>query len=630
MLSFLRKNAGTWLIKLLLGAIVVVFVFWGVGSFRNRGEGWAAKIDGEPITLEQYNQAYTQLVEYYRKAYGQQFNEELIKMLNLKGKALDQLIDKQLLLREADRLKLIVTDEELAAAVRAMPVFQEDGLFSAKRYKGVLSMNRMTPESFEASQRESMLIEKLKNLLADGLDVSDPEIQQWYAWRHEKVKVAYILVNPSLLDDITVDDAEIRKYFDEHPAEFQVEEMRKARYVTFSAAQFAPSVSISDADVREYYESHSAQFDKPKTVEARHILFRVEKDASEADVEKAKQKALDVMKQAKAGKDFAELARKYSEDPAKANGGYLGVFKKEDMVAPFSEKAFSMKPGEISDPVRTTYGWHIIKVEKVNEAHRQSLEEASASIRDTLKNEQAKNDAFDAASAFSQAVVQMDGFEKAADAKKYSINTTEPFGRSGVSGMPESAKFAETAFSLDLNGVSDVIALGPSTYAVLQVTQIQPEHTAEFDTVRDKARTLALKAKQDQAASAMADSFQQSLKDGKSMADIAVSKGVTKGETEFFEKNSSISGIGFEPVLNHAAFGLSEEKKMPEKPLKGEKGYYVVLLAGKQLGAMDGLDKEKSQIKEFLLNQKQARILEQLLQELKRKSDIRLGQAMAS
>ncbi|MEW6261344.1 MAG: SurA N-terminal domain-containing protein, partial [Thermodesulfobacteriota bacterium] len=606
MLSFLRKNAGTWLIKVLLGSIVLVFIFWGVGSFRERGEGWAAKIDGEPISYEQYNQAYTQMVEYYRKAYGQQFNDDLVKMLNLRQKALEQLIDRQLMLREADRRGIMVTDEELSDTVRNMAVFQEDGLFSSKRYRSVLTLNRMTPEMFEASQRDMMRIEKLQKMLTSGLHVSEPELQQWFAWRHAKTKVAYVRIQPDLLDTVTVDDAEVRAYYDGHPQAFRIEEKRTVQYVEFPASRYASQAQVSDEDVRDYYESKPAEFEKPKTVEARHILFRTAKDASDADVEKARQKALDVLKQAREGKDFAELARKHSEDPAKANGGYLGAFKKEDMVAPFSEKAFSMQPGEISDPVRTTYGWHIIKVEKVHEAHKQSLEEATAGIRSKLKQERAVDEAMNAAAAFTQRVLDGKGFQKTAEADGLRVLTTEPFDRNGPNGIPNAARFAETAFSLEPEGVSDVVSLDPSTSIVMQLMGIEPEHPAEFDAVKEKAKNLTRKAKQNQEASKMAEEILKSLKDGKKFADIPPSKAVIKGETDFFEKNAAISGIGFEPVINHTAFSLNEGKPLPDTAIQGENGYYVIQFLEKKAGDLQGYETEKESIRSFLMNQKQA------------------------
>lgn len=630
MLSFLRKNAGTWLIKVLLGAIVLVFIFWGVGSFRERGEGWAAKIDGEPISYEQYNQTYTQMVESYRKAYGQQFNDELVKMLNLRQKALDQIIDRQLLLREADRRGLLVTDEELSDTVRNMGVFQEDGLFNAKRYKSLLAANRLTPEMFEASQRDMMRIEKLQKLLTSELEVSEPEIQQWFAWRHAKTKIAYVRIQPKHLENVVVEEADIKAYYDAHPQEFRIEEKRSVQYVEFPISRYVSKVQVSDEDIRDDYESRLKEFETPKTVEARHILFRVAKDATDAEVEKARKKAMDVLKLAKGGKDFAELAKKYSEDPAKANGGYLGAFKKEDMVAPFSEKAFSMEPGTISDPVRTPYGWHIIQVEKVHEAHQQSLEEATPAIREKLQKERAADEALNAATAFSQKALDAQGFQKAAEAEGLSILHADSFDRSGPDGVANAARFAETAFSLEVEGISDAVSLDNGTIIVMQVTHIDPEHLAEFDTVREKAKTLARKAKQDQEASKMAEDILKSLKDGKSFAEIATSKALIKGETDFFEKNAAISDIGFEPVINHTAFTLSETKRYPDTALKGENGYYVIGFIGKEAGGLEGYEKEKESIRSFLLNQKQSALMEGFLEELKHKSDIQVGNQMLS
>jgi peptidyl-prolyl cis-trans isomerase D len=627
MLSFLRKNAGTWLIKGILGAIVVVFVFWGVGSFRNESNAWVAKINGETVSAEQYNEAYNTLIQRYRSAYGQRFNDEMIKMLNLKQQALNQLIEKQLLLNEAGRLKFMVSSDELIDSIRTMTVFQNNGVFDEKRYRAVLTQNRLTPESFEKIQKELLLVDKLRSFVIDSVHVSENEIMEWFNWKHTSMQIDYALVDPAQLTDIVVNDDEIGKYFEEHRDEFKTEPKRIARYIEIKSATFADQVAITEDEIKAYYETHSAEFEKPKTVEARHILFRLAQDASAEAVEKSRIKALDVLKLIKDGKDFAELAKQYSDDPAKENGGYLGEFKKEDMVQPFSEKAFSMKAGEISDPVRTQFGWHIIKVEKINEPSTQTLDQASQGIRKKLTDERAGNMAFDAATTLGEKIMDINSFEKAAEEGKYTITITEPFTRKGPKEMAAAPKFAETVFSLEKDSISDVLDLGEGRYSLVQVMDIIPETIPELQAIKEAVRAAALKGKQQNQAAEIAAKILEAVKQGKTMAAAGAQKGVKTATTEFFERNGRIAEIGYEPEVIKTAFDLSLEKKVADATIKGQKGYYVIAFKDRKAADPAGLEKEKDQILQTLKSQKQNQVFQKLLETIRKASDIQISKS---
>ncbi len=627
MLSFLRKSAGTWLIKAILGAIVVVFIFWGVGSFQTRDGAWVAKVNGETVSAEQYNETYNSLVQRYRSAYGQRFNDEMIKMLNLKQQALDQLIEKQLLLNEALRLKMNVSDDELIDSIRQMPVFQNNGVFDEKRYRGLLTQNRLTPESFEKIQKEMLLVDKLRSFVMDSVRVSENEIVEWYNWKHEMLQIDYAFVDPAKLTDTVVNDTEVSQYYTDHQDEFKTEPKRIARYVEIKPDAFADQVSLTEEEIKEYYETRMSEFEKPKTVEARHILFKLPQEASDQAVETYREKALSVMKMAKEGKDFAELAKQYSDDPgSKENGGQLGSFKKEDMVQPFAEKAFSMSAGEISQPVRTQFGWHIIKVEKVNEASTQSFEQASPIIRKKLTDERAGNLAFDAVTTLNDKMLDFNDFEKAAEEGKYTITVSKPLTRKGSEEI-KSPKFAEAVFSLERDGISDVIDLGGGRYALVQVMTIIPETIPELETIKEIVRTAALQQKQEKRAGEIADQILALAKSGKTLAEAGTEKGIKTATTGFFERSGRIAEIGFEPAISKSAFGLSPDKKLHEAVIKGQKGYYVIAFKDRKSPEPDGLEKEKEQIMNTLKSQKQNQVFEKLVETLRKASDIEISKS---
>ena len=621
MLNLMRKNAGTWLIKILLGAIVLVFVFWGVGSFRDQGAGRVASVNGDPIMVEEYNETYNRLLEQIKQRYGNRLNDEMLKMLQVKKQTMDQLIEKRLLLTEAKRLAFQVSDEELSSAIKAIPAFQDNGNFDNRRYRAVLTQNRLTPESFEVKQREFILMDKIRSLVSDSVKVSDAEIEDSYQWKNLQIKIDYVLFDPSLISDIRLSEDEVIAYFDAHKVTYKTEPKRKAVYLQFTPEMYHAKVALDSSEIKEYFEANPGEFDTQKTVEASHILFKVDQGASAEQIEKDREKAIKVLKMAKDGKNFAELAKQYSDDPGGKNGGNIGAFKRDAMVEPFGEKAFSMNPGEISDPVRTLFGWHIIKVEKINEAATLTFEQAGPKIIKKLTDEKAKSLAYEDASATYNVTLNAETLSKVAETSKQQLLTAEPFGRSGPSGVKNPAQFATIAFELAPNAISDVID-SQGTYYILQVVEDIPERIPEFALIADKVRADLTKEKQDEQALKDARQCLSDLKSGKSLKESAGKKGVKTGSTDFFKRNDRIPDIGYEREMSSAAFGLSSEKKTADEPIKGQKGYYVIAFKERKAADPAGLADEKGQITETLSSQKQRRTFEDLLTSLRNSGKI--------
>lgn len=623
MLNLMRKNAGTWLIKILLGAIVIVFIFWGVGSFRDREVGRVAMVNGEPIMVEEYNDTYNRILDQIKQRYGNRLNDEMLKMLQIKKQTMDQLIEKRLLLSEARRLNFNVSDDELAATIRNIPAFQENGLFDSRRYRAVLAQNRLTPEIFEARQREYVLMDKIRAFVTDAVKVSDIEVEDAYQWKNAQIKIDYVLYDPSLITDIPISDDDLKTYYESHKNNYKIEAKKKAAYLQFTPEMYLAKVTVPDAEVKDYFDTHPGEFDTEKTVEASHVLIKVDQNATPEVVEKAREKAQDVFKQAKAGKNFADLAKQYSDDPGGKNGGHLGAFKRDAMVEPFGEKAFSMSPGEISEPVRTQFGWHIIKLEKINDAVILTFEQATPKIIQKLNDEKAKSLAYEEASSAYNTAMNVENLAKTADTLKQPFITTEPFDRSGPTGVKNPAQFAAAAFDLAPDTISDIID-SQGSYYILQVVEDIPEIIPEFAQVTDKVRADLLKEKQDEQALKDAKQCIADLKSGKALKDFQGKKSIKTGTTDFFKRGDRIPDIGFEQGISSAAFGLTPEKKYPDEPIKGQKGYYVIVFAERKAADPAGLASEKDQISEMLITQKQRRAYEDMLTSLRNTSKINI------
>ena len=622
MLRLMRKQAGSWLIKILLGAIVIVFVFWGVGSFRAQRGGRVALVNGDQITLDEYREAYNNLIERLRRRFGNNLDDAMIKKLQVDRQALNQLIDNKLLVQEAKKLKFRVSKKELTDAILNITAFQRNGTFDSRLYRGVLDRLRMTPEAFEEAQKNAMLIDKLKTLITESAKISDQEALDWYDWINASVNIDFVLFDPGRYKDIHPSDEEIKTFFENHKENYKTDTMVKVRYLKFDPAAYQSKVELSDEEVREYYDDNLETFKQPKTVEARHILIKVDQDADPETVKKTKERALKIMKLAREGKDFAELAKKYSEGPTRDKGGYLGTFKKESMVKPFADVAFSLKAGEISEPVRTRFGWHIIKVEKVNEASITSFDDAKKGIQKKLSEDMAKSLAYDDAENVSDNVFQGEDLINAAKERKMKILTTDFFSRKGpIKGIKNPTEFASVAFNLADKEISNVQEFESGYYILQLVDKIQPKIPA-LDKVKDKVKLDLIKEKQDEKAKADSEILLAALKSGKTMQAESKKFNLTPETTGFFKRDGSIPKIGFEREIAEVAFQLTDKKQSPGHVIKGSKGYYVIQFKGRKISDPENFAKEKEDIKNRLLAQKKSSMFDSLLAQIKSRSDI--------
>lgn len=627
MLRLMRDYASSWMIKVILGAIVIVFVFWGVGSFRAQKGGRVAIVNGDSITMEEYKKEYNNLVEQLRERFGNRLDDEMIQMLQVENQALNRLIDQKLLLQEAVKLNFRVSDDELAAAIREIKAFQTSGVFDKRIYRSILNRYGLTPEQFEVNQKGFMLTEKLRSFLLGNIKVSDGEAMEWFKWGNASVNIDYILFEPGRYKDIAPSAEEIKTFFVDHEESYKTESMIKVRFLCFDPDSYRAKAIISDKMIQDYYEAHQEEFKTDKTVEARHILIKVDKDAGLGAVEKAKNKALDILQMAKEDKDFAELAGQYSECPSKEQGGHIGVFRKEAMVKPFADKAFSMKAGEISRPVRTRFGWHIIKVEKINEGSIVSIDEAKKGIRKKLIDEEAKILAYEEAESVFDTIFEGDDLIKASNERNLKLQTTDFFTIKGPDkGIKNRKKFASAAFNLSAMEISDIQDLGDGYY-ILQVIEKNPREIPELKDVEEKVMAALIKEKQDEKASTDANEFLSGLKKGKLMSAQRAKYGLQLSSTGFFKRNEPVPDIGLERGIIEAAFKLSNKIKLPEKVIKGRKGYYVISFKERKEAAPEGFVKEKANIKEGLLRQKRIKTFDEWLTQTRNKSKISIEKA---
>ncbi len=624
MLSLMRKYASTWMIKVVLGAIVVVFVFWGVGSYRSQRASTVAVVNGQSILIEEYQQAYDNIIEQLRRSFGNNLDDNLLEQFQVKQQALDGLIDQILMLQEADKLHFDVSDEDLAKAITKMAAFQRNGMFDQRLYQRMLNSNRLTPETFEKIQRDSMQVDKLRQFITGSIKVSDSEIREWFNWQNASVNIRYALFDPESFKTISFSDEEIDTFFDKYKSGYKTEEKRKARFVRFNPEDFTSRVKLAKNAVVDYYEENFEAFKIPKTVEVRHILLKVLPEDKPEVVEAKKKQSLDIRKMALDGKDFAELAKQYSEGPSKDIGGKIGPFKKEEMVAPFAEKAFSLNIGEISEPVKTRFGWHIIKVEKINEADTITFEDSKTRIYQKLTGEEARSFAYDLAESIYEVSFEGDDLIKAAEEENMDIITTELFTKQGsIDNIVDSNKFTSAAFGLPLMSISEILELSDGYY-ILQLIETVSSEIPKLDAVVDRVKADLTQQKKDDKAKAEAEALLEVLKTGKTIEDALKGKDVVTAATGFFQRKDSIPEIGYEPEIARTAFGLSSKNKVSANIIKGQKGYYVIQFIDRKLPDPKEMASKTENIEKLLLQKKSRSAFSTWLAKLKSQSEINI------
>ena len=381
MIQELREYSNNIFFKLLMGVIAVTFVLsFGVGGFFGDRKEVVAKVNDQEILRKEYREAYQNRLGALQQQFGENA-EQFAEQLNLRQQVFNQLIDRHLLLTDAAELNLVATDLELQDYIRKQPFFQQNGQFDYDTYETVLSQNRIVRHEYEASLRADILLTKKQQLLGTGLVISDNEVEQTFRRNFEKIEVEYVYFDPQVfVEKTTAEDAELRKYLQDNPQNFQTLNKFRMEYFTISADYYQDNVKVREREVRRYYKKYTDNYVTPPEVKARHILLKLVPDAPENEQQEKREQLNKLLAEIKAGSSFEELAKKHSEDGTSADGGDLGWFKPGEMVPAFESAAFALEAGQVSEIVQSPFGLHLIKVEERKDEITKSLDEAREEI----------------------------------------------------------------------------------------------------------------------------------------------------------------------------------------------------------------------------------------------------------
>jgi len=629
MLGTMRKHATSWLIKVACFAIVIVFIFWGGYSYTEKKASRVAVVNGSYIGLREYQSMYSNLVEQMRRQFGRQFSSELVETLNLKGQALDRLINRRLILTEAGMLEFDVSREELQNAIVSYPAFQTNGQFDSLRYQQILRSNKLTPQDFEANQREDLLINKVEQFITRGTKVLESEMLSFFHHTRDRVNLAYVQIDPQdFKNRVKVDEEAVRDYFDKHRENYRLADKRNILYVRFVPQDYLAEVEVTDQEIEEFYQLHQDDYREPKKVHARHILFRISEKAKTAEIQEILDRAKKVLDLARKGDNFAELARKYSDDSTASKGGDLGYFKSGDMVKPFADSAFSLKKGEISDLVRTRFGVHIIKVEDIKEESVKPLAAVKETVRQSLKEERSREIALQRADSFIDLSRALDDLQKAAAEAGLEVKESGLFAaEEPVPQLGRHPEINEIIFALRSKEISPAFSIGDDQL-VAQLVEIQDSRLEEFAEAQERVQEDWITEQSEVLARKQAQEWLETARQEGNLAKVARRNKLKINKTGLFTTVSPAPPFGNQRDMVITAFSLTPEQPVPSEVYEVDGKFIILQLEDSQPASENGFQQEKDSLAKQLLQAKKEQTFSRWINGRRQQADIKMLQEL--
>jgi peptidyl-prolyl cis-trans isomerase D len=610
MLDRMRRHKN-WL-KWSLALVVLAFVLLYIPDFVRgpaNGAGLSdaiATVEGSDVTVGEFRVAYARQMDQYRSMYGGQMDERMLRQLGIDQRVLQGLIEEEISVAEARKLGITASDEEVRARILLIPSFQENGQFIGyERYRQLLQMQNppVRETEFEEQVRRSITVEKLQAALTNWISVSDADVEAEFRKRNEKVKLAVVnFPAEKFLEGIQASDEEISRQFESNKEQYRVPEKRKVRYALLDVQGIRDRTTVTPQDVQRYYEDNAQQYSTPEQVRASHILLKTE-GKTEADVKKL---ADDLAAKAKAGADFAALAKQYSEDDTNnTKGGDLDFFGKGQMVPEFDQVAFALQPGQISDAFKTSFGYHVVKLVEKRPATTRTLAEVQPQIEDQLKWQRAQDEAQRVANDVAAQLKSPADFETVARPRGLVVAESGLFGREEpISGLGVAPAATEAAFTMKDGEVSPAIRT-PQGFAFVTVTGRQDAYVPKLDEVKARVRDDVVRRKSIEAAKARASAVAGQLKSSGDFTAAAKAAGLEATTTELIARGAPIGAVGVSPAIDAVAFKLPVGSV--SDPITTDNGSVVVKVLERADPKPEEIASGKQQARDQLVSERRGR-----------------------
>ncbi len=625
-----------WTLFAVIAVFILGFVFWsGSGTDPNKAGQILAQVGGERITAVEFDRQYRAQVERYRQMYQGNFSPELERALDLPRNVLDSMIERMLRLEAARRLDLRVSDEELARKIVSLPYFQENGQFIGReKYEKMLRASGLVPERFEDELREDLILEKYAGLVKASIVVPDADLLREFAARNDKATIEYILVPSSRLESAAQPtEADLRAYLDKHKDRYRTPVQRRVKYLLIDRARVRSKIAPADADVRAEYERRKDSFNVPEQVTASHILIAVKPDGGANAEAVARAKAESIAARAKLpGADFARLANENTDDPSgKTNGGQLPPFGRGQMVPEFEEAAFSMAPGEIRGPIKSQFGYHIIKLISKTPARGRTFEEVRPQIVAELAEKQSSAEVSRLSRELSEKLKAMrsatDDDLRKLQSDAVTFNTTEWAARGdAVPGIGANQKFGDEAWTTPIGKVSATPIETARGIAFVKPSEERAAGLPPFAELKPRLESDWKAERREKDALAQLEPAARELSSGVTLVSLAGRYGTEVKTTTEFGPSGPVPEIGAAPELAAAVFRTPQGQAGPAVAVPN--GYVLFRVLTRTEGSRTTFEAQKEQLRDSIRSREAERLTRAYLQQLRASRKIEVNEQL--
>jgi len=623
-----------WTLFAVIGVFILGFVFWSGSGTDPKASQIVARVGGERITAIDFERQYKAQTERYRQMYQGNFSPELARALDLPRNVLDAMIERLLRLESARKLELRVSDDELQKKIVSLPFFQENGQFiGLQRYERMLRANGLVPERFEEELREDLLLEKYSGLVKASIVVPDADLLREYATRNDKATIEYILIPASRLETAAQpSDADLQAYLEKHKDRYRTPVQRTIKYLLLDRSRVRAKIKPSEAEIRAEYEKRKDSFNMPEQVTAAHILVSVKPDSGPEAEAAARKKAEDLAAKAKSGADFAKLADENTDDPSgKGQGGKLPPFSRGQMVPEFEEAAFAMAPGEIRGPIKTQFGYHIIKLIEKTSARTRPLEEVRSQIAADLADRQATAELERLSRELADKLKSMrsasDDELRKLQNDAITFNTTEWTARGdAIPGIGASQKFSDEAWSTPLGKVSPTpIPIGRGI-AFVKPAEERAAGVPPFAELKPRLAQDWKTERREKDAVAQLEPASRELASGTTLAALATRYSTEVKTTTEFGPAGPVPEIGAAPELASAVFRTPQGQAGP--PVAVPNGFVLFRVLTKTEANRGAFEAQKEQLRDSIQNREADRLIRAYLQQVRTAKKVEVNEAL--
>lgn len=621
MLHFIREKAQGWVAWLIVGLISIPFALWGVDSYLTGGNDVVvATVNGDDINQSDLQRSLQQYRDQMRSTLGDDFDPQMFQGSAIRLAIIDDLIEQRLILDAAKELGQRVPDGQIAQFIRGTEAFHMDGQFDMEQYQMVLGRAGFTPGAYEAQLRNDLLSQQLTQYIERSAFAAEHEVKRLLRLENQQREIAYgVLSLNRYLDEVTLDDNAAREYYQANQAAYTAPKQVSVNYIRLSAEQLAEAIEVDDSELKAFYADNREQFVGPEQRRASHILI-------EGDSAEAKAKIEDLAQQLAEGADFSALAKLHSADSGSSeNGGDLGFFQRDVMAPAFEEAAFGLEVGEISEPVQTEFGYHLIKLTEIDAPAGSDFADARDQIEQQYRRQMARQQFFDMADQLANLTYENpESLDVAAEALSLPIEQTGLFTRNGggegISGDPKviEAAFSDDVLNQDLN--SPALELGETDLLVIRKNEYIPANPLSFESV---GPAIEEQLRYEAAMNKAEADGQAKIAEIKAGADAATIFDESQWQAaKFYSRDSEDINT---QVLEHG-FAMPRSQQQSVSGFTAENGNYIVVVLN---DVKDGVDSEATEEQKQALTANLARLnanseIEAFIASLREEADIEI------